>query len=442
MRWCPRTRPGLPVLSALCAWLGSSTVHALEPLDAHLRHAETHAFDMRSAEAEVAEQRHALARGRAAFAPTLQATGRYVRNQYEAIARVPNADGQGVREAVFTPKNLTDLTLSADMPLFDLGRFRQLTADKHGLDASQANQVAQGLDVKRRVGRSYFGVVAAEALVQAAERAVAASENNLGIVRARREAGLASELDERRAEAELEQKRKLLADAEYERATTRRALETESGLLTSEGALPLVPAEFEEEALAVWLGRVGDGLPSLRAARENRLQNQALTRYARAQLAPTITANATEKFTNAPGFGKQPNYAVGVSASLRFDAAALPQIRKQEASELALQVAEDKARRAAADAVHDAWHDVKRQREKHSATARELTAARLAARVAHERFTAGTANFLDVVLAERDELSAEATHIQAGADLCTARLELRLYAGISEVSQLCQGAAP
>jgi outer membrane protein TolC len=187
---------------------------------------------------------------------------------------------------------------------------------------------------------------------------------------------------------------------------------------------------------------VGDGLPSVRAARENRLQNQALTRYARAQLAPAITANATEKFTNAPGFGKQPNYAVGVSASLRFDATALPQIRKQEASELALQVAEDKARRAAADAVHDAWHDVKRQREKHSATARELTAARLAARVAHERFTAGTANFLDVVLAERDELSAEATHIQAGADLCTARLELRLYAGISEVSQLCHGAAP
>lgn len=411
------------------------SARALEPLDAFLASASTRAFDVREASARSGEQAAEAHKSRGKLLPRLSATGRALYNQYEIKAQLPE------RSAVITPQFQRDLQIQATLPLIDIAAVRQLGASKDAVRAADADLTATHIDVQRATARDYYALVAAEALSRAAQRTLGASERNLTWVKERVAAGVASELDQRRAEAEVERNRQLLSEADYQRALARRALETLTGKTPSEGAPALAVALDPEPALEVFSGEGAKQLPSVVGKQKEAQAADKRSKAARGALYPSVDAVGTQTFTNATGFGEPRYYSVGVSATFRLDASAFAALSAERARARIAHVRAERSERAALDAIHDAWFDVARQIEKSRAARSELEAARLAVRIARDRYGVGTATFLDVVLAERDELSADARAIEADANLCRARADLRLLSGRALESHLC-GATP
>jgi outer membrane protein TolC len=133
--------------------------------------------------------------------------------------------------------------------------------------------------------------------------------------------------------------------------------------------------------------------------------------------------------TNAPGFGQSPYYQLVGTATWRFDGSLIPQTSAADRAAEAARVREERARREAEDAVFNDYQAVVRQIEKTQAARAQRESSALAANIARQRYEAGTANYLDVQTAARDDFAAKVALVQASADLAYARAALHLAAG-------------
>ena len=222
----------------------------------------------------------------------------------------------------------------------------------------------------------------------------------------------------------------LIADATYQSAAARRALETDSGKRPQDGA-PSLSADLSPEGpLVEWEARVADGHPNVRAAADEARAAERLANATRASLLPTLSVAAQNRFTNATGFQDRASiYSLSASVAIRFDASQIVAGNGLSDAAAVARVREDRARRAARDRVFLAWQSVRAQIDKAQAARAGVEANRLAADIAKQRYEAGTATFLDVLTAERDAFSAEVTRIQADGDLLFSRADLRIAAG-------------
>ena len=422
-------RQCLPIFVCSLLALSLSTVpaFALEPLARHLESSEKKAFENREAQAVATQREDETSRAWFRLAPAFAVTATYTRNQYESVVRIPA--GTEFRESVIVPNDQRDLYLNVTVPLVDVSSWERIGSAKRARDAAQAREKATVLDVKQRVASGYFNVVGAEAVLSSAKRSLEAAEKNLAYVKTRNAAGMAQELDVRRASAEVERNHQLVADGELQVAKSRRALETASGLAATAGAPELLSALEPEAPLASWLAIEPSTLPQVQAADA---EARALRREAsatRASLIPTINATGQERFTNAIGFGQAPYYAIGVSAQLKLDPTTFSNASAQSEAARAAEIRADYARRQAQDRIFDAWHETRAQIEKSRAARAEVEATALAAKVAKQRYESGTATFLDVVTVERDAFRSEVARISADASLAYARIALRLLSG-------------
>jgi outer membrane protein TolC len=119
----------------------------------------------------------------------------------------------------------------------------------------------------------------------------------------------------------------------------------------------------------------------------------------------------------------------GLSLSWQFDVSMLGDARGKEGALGAARVQEERARQEARDAVHEAWQRVRTGIARSRAARSETEQALAAADAANERYAAGSGTQLDLIQARRDLTSAEASRIQADADLSYARVALRLAVG-------------
>lgn len=426
-------RHGTAAAAALLATvvtLATTDAHALQPLAEFRTGARSRNLDVHEA-AYLREQRDAEAtQASYKLLPSLVATAGYTRNQYESAVTTPLGNGEA-RTATITPKNQLDATVTLSVPIIDVAAWRRASASDALADAQAARAAATGLDVDANVTRAYYQVVADEAVLAAAHRTVTAAEENQGVVRQRHGAGLASELDVRRADAETEQRRQSVAEAAYQLAVARRSLETLTGLAptpdTSDGAVP--PDDLHEEApLTAWESSAPD-LPHVHAARLEVTAADKNAGVAAAALFPTIAASGTERLTNATGFGQSPSWSAGVVLTWRIDASSVPAVRAQDSAAAAARVRVDKQLLVARDQIHEAWQRVRAQLAKSRSARAQRDASHVAERLAGERYRAGTATLLDVIIAERDAFSAELAQIQTDSDLAYARASLRITAG-------------
>lgn len=414
----------------VAASLGTGNAHALQPLSEFRAGARTQNLDVRES-AQVTVQRDAEAtQASYKLLPSLIATAGYTRNQYESVVTTPIGNGE-THTATITPKNQLDALVTASIPIIDIAAWRRAGAAEAVADAQVARAAATQLDVESNVTRAYYQVVADEALLAAARRTVTASEESLGVVRQRQEAGMASELDLRRASAEVDQRKQSLAEADYQLAVARRSLTTLSGIApkpdTTGGAAPADDLH-EESSLASWESATNE-LPQVHAARLDVRAAEKNAGVTAAALLPTIAANGSERLTNAAGFGQSPSWSAGVLLTWRLDPSTVPAMRAQDAAAAAARVREEKQTTVVRDQIHDAWQRVRAQIAKSRAARAQLDASRVAERLAGERYRAGTATLLDVIIAERDAFSAEIAQIQADSDLAYARASLRTAAG-------------
>lgn len=400
---------------------------ALQPLPAFLESARKHNFDNREAAATVRQRQHQVDQAKWDLTPTVNATAAYTRNQYEVKVTLPT-DPQNPVTRTITPFNQLDAQLTLTQPVVDVNAFRSIDAAKYNLAAGTARVAATRQQVEQLVATAYFQVLAAEAFIGATEEVHAATEANLEIVEKRAAAGVASDLDRRRAVVEVERSRKNIADAEYNLALARQRLTSLSGLAPEPGAPVLDVSLADEAPLRTWVE--GGDVATVKAADAETAGAAATVRSASALLYPSLSVSANERFTNATGFlGKYAIASASANLSWRFDLAILPQLRAARAQADLARIRADRARQAAYDDIHAAWHQVKAALAKSRSARAERDTSKVAAGQARQRYEAGTGLFLEVTQAERDAFSAQISLIQADADLASARILLRIRAG-------------
>jgi outer membrane protein len=363
--------------------------------------------------------------------PIATGRGAYTRNQYAVEPLLPPiAPGLSPRVVTLTPKEQLDGTLSLDWPVVDVAAWRRVGAARTTEQAARARGQSTELDVERGVARAFYQLVASYALMDASERSLAASRESFTNVRHRLDAGLVADLDAKRAEAEVERNLQTVADAEFGLEVARRALRTVSGLTPTDGGAELEEDLREEAPLAAWEQGIAL-VPAVRAAELESRAAEKTASAASATLLPTVNATGTERFTNAAGFGHGTVWAVGAAITWRIDPGAVPALRAQEAASAAARVRADRARIAAEDELHRAYHEVRADLAKSRSARAQIEATKLATKLARDRSAAGKATQLDIVQADRDAFEADVARIRADADLAYARLALRIAAGRS-----------
>jgi outer membrane protein TolC len=202
--------------------------------------------------------------------------------------------------------------------------------------------------------------------------------------------------------------------------------------VVASGEISSAPDDLHAEApLAVWERSPEEAIPAIAAAAANRRSALAAARASKLALLPTLSATAVERITNASAFlmGHNSVFSITLTLGWRFDVSTVGALRAQAAAAALASVQEDRARLGARDQIHEAWQRVRAGIAKSRAARAQTEAARLAARLAVERYRSGAGTQLDVVQAQRDAYAAEVARIQADADLAFARALLRLSAG-------------
>lgn len=397
---------------------------ATQPLESFVAGARRHSHDARESAATRVQRE---AESDAAFGgllPSFTARGVYTRNQYEAAAQLP-----GGPRIVIIPQNQWDGFLTLDVPIVDVARHHRYSAAKAGARASRWEQQAVELEVSRAVAGAYYQFLGASALVRSAKESVKLAEANLGNVKDRADAGVATELDRERAVANLERAKQDVAEAELLVSLASRRLQTLSGIVPTPANQFPTDDLRAEAPLQQWLSRRGQ-TPRERAARESIIATEQAAKAARAALLPTLSGVAQERFTNATGFGgESPVYTLQLIANWRFDFALPANARAQSAASEVQAVRVDRVTRSIEDSIFEAHQRVQAGIAKSKAARAQAAAARKAAELAADRYGAGAATQLDVTQAQRDAFLADANRIQADADLAYARASLRIAAG-------------
>jgi outer membrane protein TolC len=415
-------------LAALALVTTSRTAHALQPLEDFLSAGRGYNPNNQEAEALVRQREAEADQSLGRVLPSITARGAYTRNQYEVAVDFPV--GGALQHIVVTPKNQLDGIFTLDVPLIDVGGWYRIGAANAFADAARARAASTSLDTDKQIAQRYFQVIGARALVDSANRALAAAEASLQVVQQRHDAGAASDLEVDRAVAEVARSRQQLVATELQVVNAQRALESLTGVTPSEGPAPvpdLGPDPTQSEAT---LEQRASELPAVRAADLERRAAEKGATSARAALLPTISGSAQEHVANYNGFtGHQAIYTLGVAATLRLDYTTVATIRAQDASAAAARARQTRTELAARDAIHGDYNQVRSQLAQLEAARTQEQASVRAAQIAREKYKGGAGTQLDVIQAERDQFQAEAARIQSELDLAFARLLLRLDTG-------------
>ncbi|MFZ5444523.1 MAG: TolC family protein [Myxococcota bacterium] len=362
-----------------------------------------------------------------AMLPSLTAQGAYTHNQYNAEITINPIT---MEKVVIIPYDQFDAALRIDLPIIDTTRwFRAMSADLASQSATLREQVTRDL-IRRQVVAAYYGYAAALAVRESAKKSAGVAVAQLKLMEIRASAGTVTELEVLRSKAEVARTRQLIADSDSLVATTRRALRTLSGLEPSEeiaqpldDTRPVAPLEELEARI--------ENLPAVQAADKDREAANRVATSARLALVPTVGGQFTQRFTNATGFqGKAATYVAGINLTWRLDAPTFMGWGAQDANEAAAALGADRARLVARDQVNSDWQRLNAALIKIDAAKAQVEAAQRAAQVAKDRYAAGAATQVEVILAERDVFTAEVSQIQARTELATARASLNISAAL------------
>jgi outer membrane protein TolC len=371
---------------------------------------------------------------RSLYLPSLEASA--------LLARQRPASGQG-RPVTTT----TTLSPSATLTwlLLDLGARGALVEEADRLLlAARLGEHAAVADLVLRVQETYFGLLAARALVEAETAAVRRAEESLAAAEARQRAGFATIADVLQARTALSQTRLALVQVEGQSLALRGALATLAGLPPTHdldvGALPAdVDAERARPPVEALLAAAAERNPDVGVARAVAEAADARARAASRAAYPTLSfqASATRPYflqssdpASPTGWG-----STGWSAGL---ALRLPLFEGLRPTYDAL------AARASADAAHaradaaaqrvalDVWTSFQELRtaEGRVGTTRDLvTSARASAEVAQGRYKEGVGSILDLLNAQAALELALAEDVRARADFLVALARIARASG-------------
>jgi outer membrane protein len=417
------------LVSLVGALVGPAASADAQSLETFLAAAAEHAIDVREAESLRDEAGSAVDEARARLLPSFTATGAYTRNEYEVIVTIPRGTGLDPLQATIAPYDQLTGTFTLNVPIVDVAAWETFFAAEASADA--AGERAEGASVEAQVATAtaYYQLVAAIAVRASAERAIGTAEDNVAFVTSRVTSGLASELDQARAEADLMRARQALAEAELQVILGTRNLFVLTGVTADPAALSLAEDALDVGPLEAWLAHAGD-LPSVRAAVRDREAAERRRDAAWMGLLPVLSGSASERVTNAAGFGPEAQWSLGLTLSWTLDFGRPALIGSRDDAASTATTREERARTLAETQLIEAHSRIASLRARAEAARAGLTASERGARVAHARYEAGTGTALDVSNAERDLFAADVARIQAEAELLLQRAVLHLRAGV------------
>lgn len=400
-----------------------------QSLETFVRAATEHAIDVREAEALREQARSSVDEARARLLPSFTATGAYTRNELEVLVEIPRGPGMDPVQATITPFDQLNGTFTLNVPIVDLSAWESFFAAEASADAAGDRAAGAALEAEVATATAYYQLVAAVAVRSSAVRAVATAEDNVRFVTSRVTSGLASELDQARAEADLMRARQTVAEAELQVVLGTRNLYVLTGVEADPAALPLATAADDEGRVDAWLAHAAE-LPAVRAAARDREAAERSRDAAWMGLVPVLSGSASERVTNAAGFGPTAAWSLGVTLSWTLDFGRPATIATRDHAASAAAAREERARTLAETQILEAHARIGSLRARAEAARAGLSASERGAEVAHARYEAGTGTALDVSNAERDLFAADVARIQAEAELALQRVVLRLRAGV------------
>ncbi len=408
-------RPPAPVPKAFAADL-PATASAVPDWPAYFPDPALHTLieaalannrDMRIALARVEEARALAGVARADRFPTVAA-------QADTIRTHTPADLTGFGVARTTRRNDVNLGITA----FELDFWGRVAALSEAARAQYlaSDEAARSFRVSLigDVASTWYQLTALTGQSQLADDTLKTRTDSLELIRKRRDAGLASDLDVLAAESLVESVRAQSADLQRQRAQTENALRLLTGMAVP---LPAVPAVSSQPVLA----ELAPGLPSdvllrrpdVRAAEQRLIASNANIGAARAAFFPRIalTGNfgtASSALSGLFGAGSEAWLFQPVLTLPLFDAG------RNRAN---LEVAEARKVQAVADyekTIQQAFREVADALAARATYRAQLTAQEANLRVQQARLErvkareqAGIASYLEVLDASRDAFSAE-----------------------------------
>jgi outer membrane protein TolC len=411
-------------LGVVCA---ASTASAQQPLSRFLQAAADHAVDVRVARASAREARSRVDERRAALLPSLSLAVGYTRNQQEVVAQFPSGGGTP-SQAVLTARDQLTGHATLEVPVVDVAGWSALAGAEFTAEAHEARLEATRVDVSLRVVDAYYRLVAARGVADAAARNLAFARRHASAVEARLRAGTGSELERQQALADVARAEGARAEARLEVALASRRLEVLTGLTPSGVRVSLRASLEPEPPLARWTQAQAD--PAVRAAARDREAAERARDAAWQRMLPVVRAFATERYTNAAGFGPDFLWSVGAEATWLFDFGQPAALSTRERALERAEAEEARAQRRAETGVYQAWHRVRANLARARAARAGEAASERALVAARAGYEAGTVSPLELIHARRERFAATVERLRADADLRAARLTLRLRSGL------------
>jgi outer membrane protein len=425
---------GLALLAHAALLVYAPGASALQPLDAFLSSADKQSDDVREAALTTARARAEQRRADWALAPTLTAAAGYKRNQNEVVVTIPTGPTTS-KQAVITPYNQLDASLTLSVPLIDAGRWAARSTAAASVSSAELGAQDTLRAAREATSRSYYDLEAAIASHQTAVAAAQVAAARVARDEARAAASTLSQLELERSRATYAQRLQLVAQAELAIQQAAIDLARLSGMspeLTPaplDQAPPALPAE--EAPLDAWLARV-ERNPAVRRAEAEAARLDALSsQSSRATYLPVLLGQASERATNAAGFGPTTQWTVGVTLQWTLDGAALQALDSSDADAAAAHIRAERARKLNRDTIALAWHQIRALRASAEGARAQETASARALMYATSRYEAGSGTQVELLDAEAAALDASVNRFNADAQLAHARVRLRLLTDLA-----------
>ena len=383
----------------------------------------------RSAWATARQQAAALGSAESALLPSVGVTGGESR-YYGAHVDVTGAIDSN-------PQNTSDAVLSLSWTLYDFGaRGGRISSARHLLDAAAATANSVSQQTVLNVVQSYYGVIAADASLNAANTTEAASARSLEVARTLSEGGAGTLADVLQAETAYDQA--LLTRVQLA-ATTKSARGTLAVTLglPADQTLTLEAQSVPDDVPAL-TARISDLMseamrqrPDLAAALAQRDAAEANITVARAAGRPSISISAGRDLIDTSGIPRQNYSLVGLNITVPiftgFNVAY--GVRQAQAQLEASEANADQARLAVSLGVWNAYYSLDSANQQLAVTSGLIKTAEQNNDVALGRYKAGVGTIVDVLTAQAAAALARQTRINSELAWQVARTQLALALG-------------
>ncbi|MBM3103663.1 TolC family protein [Pseudomonas sp. P66] len=320
-----------------------------------------------------------------------------------------------------------DLGLDMAWELDLFGRIqRQLEASEAQQDAAQADLQQLQVSLIAELVDAYGQLRGAQLREKIALANLKTQQDSRGITETLRDAGVGNDLDVVRADARLAEVEASVPQLQAEQVRARNRIATLLGQRPDALAIDLSPAQLPAIAKALPVGDPGELLkrrPDIRSAERQLAAATANIGVATADLFPRVSLSGFLGFTAARGsqLGSSAAQAWALGPSITWAAFDLGSVRARlrganADAEGALANYEQQVLLALEES-ENAFSDYSKRQQRLLALLRQSEASRKAADLASIRYREGTVDYLVLLDAERERLSAEDAQAQGEVDL-------------------------